>query len=254
MRKSDMPSFRPVKIVVAAALLTRLPMPALRKQHYEAQADAAWAFPVAGLLVGGIAALVGWLALVVGAPTPVAAGLILAAQIMTTGAMHEDGLADTADGLWGGWTRDRRLEIMKDSAIGTYGVLALILSVGLRWAALAALISGGLTVVIAAAAFSRGVLPVLMAALPAARPGGLSRQVGAPGRLVAGVALALGMGLAGMLSGWDASYGMMLGGVGVVGIALLARAKIGGQTGDILGAAQQMAETLFLLGILAAAT
>ena len=100
--------------------------------------------------------------------------------MITTGAMHEDGLADTVDGLWGGWTRDRRLEIMKDSHIGTYGVLALIVSAGLRWSVLAGLLTLGAGPVVAIAVLSRASMPALMAALPNARGDGLAHKVGAP--------------------------------------------------------------------------
>ncbi len=104
---------------------------------------AAWAYPLVGVVVGGLGAVTGALALWLGLPAPLAAGLVLLAMIAVTGALHEDGLADTADGFWGGWDRARRLEIMKDSQIGSYGVIALILSLGLRWSALGVLIAHG---------------------------------------------------------------------------------------------------------------
>ncbi|MEM8578904.1 MAG: adenosylcobinamide-GDP ribazoletransferase, partial [Pseudomonadota bacterium] len=109
--------------LLAALLLSRLPLPRVPDAAFAEGARAVWAYPVVGLLLGAFAAGIGALA-----PTPViGAGLALAAMAMMTGALHEDGLADTADGLWGGQSRARRLEIMKDSRIGAYGVLALIL-------------------------------------------------------------------------------------------------------------------------------
>ena len=126
----------PGDIATATALLTRLPVPFTADRA----AAAAWAYPVTGLFVATLAAAVASLALAFGLPPALAAGLVLAIQVIVTGAMHEDGLADSADGLWGGWTRARRLEIMRDSRIGTYGVLALVLVTGLRWAALTAII------------------------------------------------------------------------------------------------------------------
>ncbi|MDU9002717.1 adenosylcobinamide-GDP ribazoletransferase [Sedimentitalea todarodis] len=251
MRKSDIPRAWALNVGMAFALLTRLPLPRLPDDAFDRQADAVWAFPVVGLAIGGMAGMIGVAALALGLPASVSAGLILAIQIGVTGAMHEDGLADTVDGLWGGWTRERRLEIMKDSAIGTYGVLALILSVGLRWMALAALLPLGIWPVIAAAALPRSLLPPLMAGLPHARDDGLSRRVGAPAR--GPVAMALMFGLAiGWFAVGPAIVGAWLLAVALVlALALLARSRIGGQTGDILGAAEQLGEIAVLLTLLA---
>ena len=90
-------------------------------------AAAAWAWPLAGMAVGLLGAAAGGLVLWLGVAPAAAAAIAIAAQIFATGALHEDGLADSADGLWGGWDKARRLAIMKDSRIGTYGVLALVL-------------------------------------------------------------------------------------------------------------------------------
>lgn len=253
MRKYDIPRAWTLNMGIAFALLTRLPLPRLPNGAFDRQADAVWAFPVVGLVVGGIASLIGIAALTLGLPTSVSAGLILAAQIGMTGAMHEDGLADTVDGFWGGWTRERRLEIMKDSAIGTYGVLALILSVGLRWMALAALLPFGIWPVIAAAVMPRSLLPLLMAGLPHARGDGLSRRVGAPERGAVAVALILGLAIGWFAVGPAIIGAWLMAAVLVLGLALLARSRIGGQTGDILGAAEQLGEVAVLLTLLALA-
>lgn len=252
MRKSDWIRQAVLDGAVALVLLTRLPLPALPSSAFDRQAQAAWAFPLAGLAVALPACLLGAAALALGLPATVAAGLVLAVQVMLTGAMHEDGLADAADGLWGGLTVERRLEIMKDSRIGSYGVLAMILATGLRWSALAALIAQGLWgAVIAVALISRAGMPVLMAALPPARSGGLSRSVGRPSAwaAAAGIGLALLLGL--LVSGAAALIAALSAALVVWGLALLARAKIGGQTGDILGASQQLAEIAALLTFLA---
>ena len=168
---------------------------------------------------------------------------------MMTGAMHEDGLADTADGFWGGWTVARRLEIMKDSHIGSYGVIALILSLGLRWMALTLLFEAGLALpaLIAMGALSRAVMPGLLHALPFAREGGLSRSVGRVSFDTAVLGAALGAILALMALGLAALLLMMTVALSGWGVAALARGKIGGQTGDVLGAAQQVAEVAALL-------
>ncbi|MDE4191653.1 adenosylcobinamide-GDP ribazoletransferase [Phaeobacter gallaeciensis] len=250
MRKTDI---RAADIPLALVLLTRLPLPHLSAETFKRQSAAVWAFPLAGVTVALPATIAASLALTLGLPPLVAAGLALAMQILLTGAMHEDGLADTADGLWGGFEQARRLEIMKDSQIGTYGVLALILGLGLRWVALAALLeTAGPWPLLALAMLSRAAMPVLMYALPHARADGLSRSVGRPRALpvVLGGVLALGLALPCIaLSQLLAVAAIMA--VVTAGLGALARVKIGGQTGDILGATQQLCELTGLLVLLA---
>lgn len=250
LRKIDMAVSLVQDLGVACALLTRLPLPGLPNAAFARQARATWAFPIVGALVGLIAAAAGLAALGFGLPAAVAAGVVLGAQIIVTGAMHEDGLADTVDGLWGGWTRARRLEIMKDSAIGTYGVLALLLSVGLRWTALATLLPLGGEAVIAAAILSRAVLSPIMAALPHARSEGLSHRIGRPDRHAVAACLLIAVALGWALIGPVIIGALFCASLPVALIAIIARARIGGQTGDILGAAQQLAEIGILLGLL----
>ncbi len=148
----------------ALGLLTRLPVPSRGNRG----ADAAWAWPVAGALVGLLAAAAAWIALWIGLPVGVAAGVALTAQIMLTGALHEDGLADCADGFWGGSDRQKRLIIMADSQVGSYGVIALCLSLMFRWLLLFSLFEAGHLIgpLIAAAALSRLPMVGLMAWLP----------------------------------------------------------------------------------------
>lgn len=249
-----MTDLRLLDLSAALGLLTRLPIPVDGEKAAARGARGAWAWPLAGAVVAGIAGAVGWTALMLGMPPGLAAGLVLAAQAMATGALHEDGLADTADGLWGGWDRARRLEIMRDSRIGSYGVVALILSFGLRWGALSVLMAGpgwGWAV-LAAGMASRAGMVALMAALPPASPGGLSASSGQPPFAalwragVLGAVACLPMAGAGGL--W-AVGGVVLA-LGALGAT--ARAKIGGQTGDILGAGQQLGEIAVLLALVAA--
>ena len=232
----------------AMVLLTRLPLPALPDAAFAGAARAVWAYPLVGLVLGGIVAAMGTLLVTFGLPTTLVAGATLAALVMLTGAMHEDGLADTADGLWGGLTRDRRLEIMKDSRIGTYGVLALVLAMGLRWQGYALV---GWAELIAALVVSRAAMPPLMAALPHARSDGLSKAVGSPGTGPAAAAVGLAAILALMLTGTGALVALIVAALTATGIAALARAKIGGQTGDILGATQVVTEIAVLLSYIA---
>lgn len=243
-------------LTAALGLLTRLPVPVDGTAAAARGARAAWAWPLAGLAVAGIAGAVGWAALVAGLPAGVAAGLVLAAQVMATGALHEDGLADTADGLWGGWDKERRLEIMRDSRIGAYGVVALVLSLGLRWSALAVVMAGPgwIWALLAAGVASRAGMVVLMAGLPPARPGGLSAATGQPPGSAVWRAAALGAVACVPLLGAGGMWALAAAAGALAGLAAVARAKIGGQTGDILGAGQQLAEIAVLLAVSAQRT
>lgn len=254
MHKNDTSAPWVWDIPLALVLLTRLPLPRLPDHVFARQAKSAWAFPVVGLIVGGLACCVGSTLIFLGLPPTAVAGVMLAVLIMTTGAMHEDGLADTADGLWGGFTRERRLEIMKDSQIGTYGVLALIVVQLLRFTALTGLIAdGALWAALFAPIWSRALMPILMTTLPNARGSGLSQSVGAPSAVTCmiGVLMALVFGLLGL--GSLTLMPAIVAAVSVFILALVARTKIGGQTGDILGASQQIAEVSVLLALLAMA-
>lgn len=238
----------------AFCLLSRLPMP--RVDDWSRQGAAAWAYPLVGLGLGAIAALVGWAAAALGLPAPLVAFLTLGALVLMSGAMHEDGLADTVDGFWGGWTKERRLEIMKDSQIGCYGVIALVLTLGLRWAALWALWQAGagtaIPAVIAVAMLSRAAICVPMQALPNARGSGVAHGVGAvPWRTML-LALALASALSLLLLGGVVVMLLIVGALMVLGLCRLARHKIGGLTGDVLGAMQQIVEIALLLGLVAA--
>ncbi|MBC6437522.1 MAG: adenosylcobinamide-GDP ribazoletransferase [Rhodobacteraceae bacterium] len=234
----------------ALRLLTRLPMPGGGTPGRGGRA--AWAWPLAGLVVGGCGVLLLSLALWLGVPTGCAAALALTGMIMATGALHEDGLADSADGLWGGGTVARRLEIMRDSRVGSYGVLALGLSLLARWSLITSLADSAPLALIAAAMPSRAAMAGVMALLPPARDQGLSHRTGRPPRFT--VLLALGAACAGavVLSGLSAGLTATLVACGAAGaVAALANAKIGGQTGDILGASQQMAEIAALAALAA---
>ncbi|MGR3321191.1 MAG: adenosylcobinamide-GDP ribazoletransferase [Pseudooceanicola sp.] len=235
-------------IPAAIALLGRVPVPGATP----ARADGVWAYPLAGAAFGGLAALVAGLALALGLPPALAAFVTLAALVAMTGALHEDGLADVADGFWGGWTRERRLEIMRDSRIGSYGVAALVLSLGARWQVLALILAAehGWAALIVAGALSRAAMPALMTVLPPARPDGLSRSVGRPRAAMTGLGAAIAACLALLLLPFQTALAaMLLVFLAALATGALAREKIGGQTGDTLGATQQLAEiaVLFVL-------
>jgi adenosylcobinamide-GDP ribazoletransferase len=228
----------------AMGLLTRLPLPAI---DHPRGAQAAWAWPVVGGVVGGIAALVAWAMLAMGVPVGIAAGMVLVTQIVATGALHEDGLADTVDGFFGGWTKERRLEIMKDSHIGSYGTLALIVSVGLRWQALIIVCTTPLAI-IALASLSRAPMAMVMAALPNARGTGLAQSVGRPTRQVAVLAVLIGVLASLSTAGLMLTMTMVIAlTIATVAVMLTTKARIGGQTGDVLGATQQLCEVAGLV-------
>lgn len=239
----------------AAGLLTRLPVGAAIRED-GAIAAASWAFPVIGAGIGTLSALAFFAAEIAGLAAWPAAFLALLTSIALSGALHEDGLADAADGLAGGAGREVKLAIMRDSRHGTLGVLAIVLSVGLRAAALATIgdpIHAGLAL-IAAHAASRGALPPVMRLLPAARADGLGAAVGAPSSAATIAAIAIGAVFA------VATLGPLTGAValaltaGTVGIAaMLAHRQIGGYTGDVLGFCQQIGEIVMLLTAAAAA-
>ena len=221
-------------------------------------ADAAWAAPLAGLVIGAGAALVLVAALALGLPPFVAATLAVAALIASSGGLHEDGLADVADGFGGGRTRERKLAIMRDSRLGTYGALALIVSALLRVGALAELTGGGPpaagAALVAAAAVSRTASLWPLHSLPPARADGLGFMAGRPaGRaMLAAVLLSVVPALlAALFVGLAATCtGLALAALAAAAVTALARRQIGGATGDVAGAAQQAAEIAFLLGLL----
>lgn len=228
---------------MALTLLTRLPA-GKRTSPGPSLAAASWAFPLAGLAVGGIAAIVLYGALWFRLPPAIAAGLALAAGLLATGGLHEDGLADVADGFGGGANRDRKLEIMRDSRIGSYGTLALILIVGLRWSALATLASHdagqAAAALLAIAIASRAGLPVMLAVLPPARQDGLGHAAARPSRLRTALAVAFGILALVFLLGGAAAISIALAqGIALLAMGRLALRQIGGQTGDVLGAMQQ---------------
>lgn len=211
---------------------------------------AAWAFPLAGIVVGAIAALVYALASWAGLPPWPAAALAVAAAMAVTGALHEDGLADTADGFGGGATRERKLDIMRDSRIGTYGVCVLVLSILLRVGALASLGRPGLVTaaLIAAHGAARAVLPAFMYIVPPARSDGLSASASQPPHEAVATAAVLGVLILFLC------LGPLHGLVALIGLAIAAAlmgwlsfSQIEGQTGDVLGAAEQVSEIVILL-------
>lgn len=235
-------------------LLTRLPVGWLAPRGSPFRPGrAAWTYPLAGLAVGAVSGCAFWSARRLGVPPLLAAGWTVAAAALFTGGLHEDGLADAVDGLGGGRTRDRRLEIMRDSRIGSYGALALALSLAIRVAAISALPTerawAGLLLV---GALSRTAMLPVLALLPPARPDGLGRLAGRvpPSASAAGFAVAAGVALS-CLPPVAAATALAAAALAGMAVAALAWRRIGGQTGDVLGACCVLAECV-LLTLLAA--
>lgn len=216
------------------------------------------AFPIAGLPVGFAAALAYAGADLAGLAPMICALLAVAAAAIMSGGLHEDGLADTADGLGGGRTVERRLAIMRDSRIGTFGALALILVIGLRVNAIGNLgvTADAVSALIAAAVASRTAMAAVMFFLPPARSDGLSHAAGIPDRSRTADCVMIGVLLTALALSFVCEPIAILAAicgtiVGAALPALAARFRLGGQTGDVLGAVQQCAEIGFLLVFIA---
>jgi adenosylcobinamide-GDP ribazoletransferase len=213
-------------------------------------ARALWTGPLVGVLVGGLGAAAYGIAAALGLSPWLAGALAVGAVLAITGGLHEDGLADTMDGFGGGATPKRKLAIMRDSRIGTYGVSALVLALVLRVGALASLADATLvfSALVAAHAASRAALPALMTWVPPARTDGLSAGAGRPSGAGAVAAMILGVIALGFgLGPARGAVAFMLIGLASVAMAWLCRRQIGGQTGDVLGALQQIGEILILI-------
>ena len=253
----------------AAQFLTRLPTPAVRDFDPSSLSRSVRYFPLVGVLVGLINVAVWWLASL-RLPAGVSIGLMLAASVVLTGALHEDGFADACDGFGGGNTPERMLAIMKDSRIGAYGAIGVSLMLGLKWTALAALpVALFPLIVIAAHSMSRWCAIGLIWRLAYVRADGEAKAKPFAGGLSGSAWTLSGLiGIAGFAplafawlrwSGADPGRSAAAVGGGTAAAALAAllaalyfRRRIGGYTGDCLGAAQQLAELAFLLGGLAA--
>jgi len=240
--------------VAAARFLTRLPLGRFVAPATGLLARSMRAFPLVGALVGAI----GWAAFEIaarlGLPGFLAALIAVLATVLATGGLHEDGLADTADGFGGGEDRARKLAIMRDSRSGAFAILAIVFSLALRGGALAALtpiVIGSIEpgpALIAAHVVSRAALPILMRVLEPARSDGLGASAGQPD--VAAALWCLLLALLAAILCLGAAHGIiaiLVTAAFLAGFAALARQQIGGYTGDVLGAAQQIGEIAMLL-------
>ncbi len=234
----------------ALVFLTRVPI--RTRRHLDTATSVPW-FPVAGLLigaiVGGVAALLEpWTSPSVAAVVAVSIGLLV------TGCFHEDGLADVADAFVGGWTRDDRLRILKDPRHGTYGVAALVASVLVRVLALGTLVSYGPRVAFAGAVVAHGLarsgaVGTMIIGRPATGEGLGADYVARLRRLPSLIGIAVAVIATAVLTSW-----WVLVAVGVVVLAAVAVAtwssrRIGGFSGDVLGAIEQVSEMMVLIAL-----
>ena len=251
-------------LLTASGYFTRIPMPAWVGHSDTQLRRAARYFPLVGVFVGAGAAGLLCLAALLW-PLTIAVALSIAFSVWITGAFHEDGLADSADGLGGGYTRQRVLEIMQDSRIGSFGALALVLALLLKFASLVTLADVALVqaaaALVCAHAVSRAAALVVMAHLPYARmegpakakpvAEGIGRAEWLPGVLTA--ALALGVASACGVLAWPALLAVLAtSGAGVLLALRTLRIRLQGYTGDTLGATQQIVELGVYLAWIAA--
>jgi adenosylcobinamide-GDP ribazoletransferase len=239
---------RLAELQLAFMLLTRLPAGTLTS-HLPELAHARWAFPIVGCIVGGIIAASYIILSLLLLPSLAAAILAITAGLFSTGAIHEDGLADCADGFGGGQNREKKLAIMRDSAIGSYGTLSLIIIMGLRISLLSMLPAKLeiVTPIIICAVISRYAMVGYLCLLPAVRQDGLGSQ--ASGNQASGdnISALLLTGLIALPAFVIGAFGLIYVIIAIVTVALIwgviAKYQLGGQTGDVCGAGQIICET-----------
>jgi adenosylcobinamide-GDP ribazoletransferase len=254
----------------ALRFLTRLPVPWTREaarpdflddavdEEQDAPAPRPFgrtvrAFPLVGALLGIAAGFAFAIAIGLGLPVLVAGVIAVAVLALMTGALHEDGLADMADGFGGGHNAEKKLAIMRDSRIGAYGVIVLVLVLAAKVGALADLADIGVVMsgLICAAAASRAAMVAMMRWLPAARGDGLGAQAGQPAAEHVWTGIVIAALLCVLLLTWSGVVALLIAALGALAVGVLARRQIGGHTGDVLGAGQQISELIFLLALAA---
>ena len=236
-------------IRVATALLTRIPMSHPTGAVPDNLTRAQRVFPLVGAAIGAAIGVV-FLALIsVGIPPLAAAALALAASALLTGALHEDGLGDVGDGFGGGRDRAAKLAIMRDSRLGTYGALAVLVAFVVKAAALEALAGRAVVpTMVAAHTLGRAAIPMLALAMPLARSDGLGKAAGQPEPADVAIALALASAITFACLPLASALGaIMIAGLGGAAMAVIAWRQIGGVTGDVYGAAEQVIEVCVLL-------
>ena len=262
--------------VASVRFLSRLPVGNIDGDELPDFRKTAHTFPLAGIIISVPGALVMLLASALGLPPLIIATLAILTLVGTTGGLHEDGLADVADGFGGGHTVTRKLEIMRDSAIGSYGTMALVFSIGLRVFSLAAIhtatgVFGSIVFLMCVGALSRASMLLPWYWLPKSRPSddavkdgdnaasakstsGLSARYGVPDHktLLRALPFCLICLFFAILLVFQVNWlvSLIAGSLALIAITLIAKRQIGGHTGDVLGATQQMSEMGMYIGFL----
>ena len=237
----------------ALMFLTRLPVPAPVRGDRPLM-HTGWAFPLVGLLVGAVGGGTLWLGAHAGIPLLASALIAIALTAFLTGALHEDGLADLADGFGGGGTKERKIEIMRDSRVGSYGVLALVIATGIKAACLANLAIAApwlaaFGLMVAHVLGRTAILPIAYCLAPATATG-LGSGAGRAKPVTTGLCLALGTLLAfSLLPGTGFIAALAATALAGGATALLAKRQIGGYTGDVLGGSEQVVECFVLIAL-----
>lgn len=243
-------------LLLAVQFLTRLPISSAQAYSPERMADSVRHYPLVGVLIGTFAAAVYTTAQLLFPPV-VAVILSTVLTVLFTGAFHEDGLADTFDGVGGGLGVERSLEIMKDSRVGTYGAIALFAVLAIKVAALSALASSAVVIcLISGHGLSRWSIVVVIASSRYVRDAGTAKPtaegIGSGSLVYASVTALLCLALIGVVvtpvAAGCAAVGLI---AGHAAIRLIFERKLGGYTGDCLGATQQVSEIGVYLGVLA---
>jgi len=232
------------------AFLSRIPLPnrlANRISSDSKLSNAAALFPIVGLMIAiPIAIIWYWASLLL--PSTIAAGLAIGTSLLITGGLHEDGFADCADGLGATPDRERALEIMRDSRIGTYGSLALILSIGLRWAALATLSPiAGIIAILICHSGARSIMTIAMRFSKYARLDGLGKQASEMPQKAFILAMFIAFIIAAVLGLHWGVIALSLGMLTTWTFLKRLEHRLGGYTGDGLGAMEQIAEITILI-------
>lgn len=239
-------------LTLTLSFFTRFPLPSpLVRRHDDnsSLADAAAFFPIAGVIIAIFPALI-WLVANSFLPSVLAAGLAILSGLIITGALHEDGLADCADAFGGTHDSDRTLEIMRDSRIGTYGGLALLMSVGLRWLALSTLSpTAGISALLIAHAASRSSMTLAMQFSRYVRKEGLGSTAEGMTNESFMAAIGIALVLAIVFGGTSGLIAVLIGFVFAYLFLEYLRKRIGGYTGDGLGAMQQTSEITILIAL-----
>ena len=239
----------------AFAFLTRIPMPNHKCETHSTM----WAFPIVGSVIGIISSLAYWATVSIGLPTMVGATIVITVHCFLTGALHYDGLGDVADGLWGSHKKARRLEIMKDSRVGSYGVIALVLAILIKIQIISAIgdtYIGNVyvlsTALIITSTMSRANLALMQGLCKPAKKDGLMVACGTPSIIQGVASMIIGLAIVFALADIYAVAYIALTCVVIMSVFYrVFLTKIGGITGDCLGATQVLGEIILLMVIYA---